>query len=165
MDLILWRHAEADDAAHDGDDPNVDLERDLTRKGERQARRVARWLDQHLGDTTRIWSSPAVRAQRTASALGRPYKVRDELHPQAAADDVLALMGWTEERGLPQRKPLLIVGHQPWLGNVASRLLGCHAPGLTIRKGTAWWLRARADDEAAHVTLFAALPPDLASPH
>lgn len=160
MDLILWRHAEAEDVEHEGDD----LERELTKKGERQARRVARWLDQHLGDSTRIWSSPAVRAERTAAALGRSYKLRDELHPQAAADDVLALIGWSDELGLPQRNPLLIVGHQPWLGDIACRLLGCRdSAGMFIRKGAVWWLRARKHDEVAHATLFAALPPDLAS--
>ena len=162
MDLILWRHAEAEAAEHEGDD----LERDLTRKGQRQARRVARWLDQHLGDGVRIWSSPAVRAERTVVALGRPYKVRDELSPLAVAGDVLALIGWNEAQGLPQRHPLLIVGHQPWLGEVASCLLGCGAgTGMVIRKGAAWWLRSLADDERAYATLYAVLHPDLAASH
>ena len=43
MDLILWRHAEAEEA----DDGRPDLERKLTARGERQATRVALWL--HLG--------------------------------------------------------------------------------------------------------------------
>jgi phosphohistidine phosphatase len=162
VDLILWRHADADDAEFDGND----IDRDLTRKGERQAKRVGRWLDQHLGDGTRIWSSPAIRAQRTATALGRPFKVREELHPLAAADDVLALVGWSEQRGLPQRNPLLVIGHQPWIGDVASRLLGCQAgTGMIMRKGAVWWLRARANDATAHATLYATLPPDLAPSH
>ena len=40
MDLILWRHAEAGDHLAD---PIADLERPLSPKGERQARRVADW--------------------------------------------------------------------------------------------------------------------------
>ena len=41
MDLILWRHAEAEE----GDN---DLARELTPKGEKQAARVAEWLLQRL---------------------------------------------------------------------------------------------------------------------
>ena len=51
MDLILWRHAEAEDVRHGGSD----LDRGLTAKGERQAKRMACWLDQHLPDSTRIF--------------------------------------------------------------------------------------------------------------
>ncbi|MEO7547467.1 MAG: histidine phosphatase family protein, partial [Ramlibacter sp.] len=40
MDLILWRHAEAEDAPEGGDD----LDRALTSRGEKQAARVAAWL-------------------------------------------------------------------------------------------------------------------------
>ena len=41
MDLILWRHAEAFDLAEGG----TDLERMLTPRGEKQAARMAAWLD------------------------------------------------------------------------------------------------------------------------
>ena len=56
MDLILWRHAEAGDPLAD---PIADLERPLSTKGERQARRVADWLNQFLPDSTRVLTSPA----------------------------------------------------------------------------------------------------------
>jgi len=57
MDLILWRHAEASELEGAGDD----LERALTPKGERQAQRMAEWLNQRLAHSTRILVSPAVR--------------------------------------------------------------------------------------------------------
>jgi phosphohistidine phosphatase len=41
MDLILWRHAEAEEGG-------PDLERKLTPKGRKQAKRVAAWLLQRL---------------------------------------------------------------------------------------------------------------------
>ncbi|MDO8419662.1 MAG: histidine phosphatase family protein, partial [Rubrivivax sp.] len=44
MDLLLWRHAEALEAGEAQDD----LDRALTRKGERQAQRVADWLNRQL---------------------------------------------------------------------------------------------------------------------
>ena len=40
MELILWRHAEAEDGVPDG-------ERALTKKGRKQARAVAAWLKPH----------------------------------------------------------------------------------------------------------------------
>ena len=64
MDLILWRHAEAEIAAPGQDD----LQRALTPKGERQARRMAAWLNQRLAATTRVLVSPALRCRQTAEA-------------------------------------------------------------------------------------------------
>ncbi|MEI6383502.1 MAG: histidine phosphatase family protein, partial [Betaproteobacteria bacterium] len=72
MDLILWRHAEANEIEHDDDD----LSRVLTVRGEKQAQRMSNWLDRQLPDTVKIWSSPSVRAEQTVLALGRKYKVR-----------------------------------------------------------------------------------------
>ena len=57
MDLILWRHAEAQ-LIKPGQD---DIDRALTPKGERQAARMAQWLNQRLAESTRILVSPAVR--------------------------------------------------------------------------------------------------------
>src|SRR3954452_13252336 len=55
MDLILWRHAEAEPG-------EPDLGRRLTPKGLKQAARMAEWLDARLPDTCKILSSPAERA-------------------------------------------------------------------------------------------------------
>ena len=46
MDLILWRHAEAEEGG-------PDLERRLTPKGRKQAKRVAAWLLQRLPKKTK----------------------------------------------------------------------------------------------------------------
>jgi phosphohistidine phosphatase len=154
MDLILWRHA---DAAEDGDS-----DRALTTKGERQARRIARWLDHHLPDGARVFVGPSQRAQQTALALGRKYKVRDELAPGATVDDVLALLRWDDSEGPHGKSPTVIVGHQPWLGQLASRLLGMDPQACVIRKGAAWWLRARAREGSVQTVLLAANCPDLA---
>lgn len=70
MDLILWRHAEAFEL-RDGQD---DRERGLTPKGERQAQRMAEWLNQRMAHSTRVIVSPARRCQQTAKALGRNFK-------------------------------------------------------------------------------------------
>ena len=67
MELILWRHADAEDGA-------PDLERRLTAKGRKDAERVAGWLLRHLPADFKVVASPAARAQETAQALG----MRDE---------------------------------------------------------------------------------------
>ena len=74
MDLILWRHAEAEPG-------EPDLGRRLTSKGLKQAERMGEWLDRHLPDGTRIIASPADRAQQTALALKRKFKTMDEIAP------------------------------------------------------------------------------------
>ena len=70
MELILWRHADAFELK-DGEN---DFDRPLTPKGERQAQRMAQWLNQRLAHSTRILASPAVRSQQTAKTLGRKFR-------------------------------------------------------------------------------------------
>ena len=77
MDLILWRHCEAEPG-------EPALGRRLTSKGLKQAERMAAWLDAHLPDTCRILVSPADRAQQTALALQRKSKTVPELGPGAS---------------------------------------------------------------------------------
>lgn len=154
MDLILWRHAEAEEGS-------PDLSRRLTTKGEKQARRLAEWLHARLPDSARVLASPAVRTQQTAQALvaltQRKCKIVDALAPGAAVDDVLAVAGWPDGKGA-----IVIVGHQPTLGWVASRLLAGRVQDWSIKKGGVWWLQARDRDGGGHVGLRAVINPDFA---
>jgi len=147
MDLILWRHADAEAAS-----PADDLERRLTPRGERQASRVARWLQRQLPDGLRVLVSPAVRAQRTAAKLERPFATVDSIAPGARARDLLAASGWPDAR-----RTVLLVGHQPALGELVSLLLTGREAPWTIRKGSVWWLRSRpseADADEARAQAF-----------
>ena len=97
MDLIFWRHAEADDWTEGCDD----MQRSLTVRGEKQAKRMAGWLDRQLPEGTRIICSPARRCEQTALALGRKYKLRDELAPDATPDGfATALEGFAARGGI-----------------------------------------------------------------
>lgn len=149
MDLILWRHAEAEPG-------EPDLGRRLTSKGLKQAERMAAWLEPRLPDTTRILVSPAARSQQTALALGRKFKVVDEIAPGASAAAVLAAAGWPDGR-----ETVLVVGHQPTLGEVAATLLTGDAAGWSLRKGAVWWLSNRNRDGDSAVVLKLAIGPDL----
>ena len=152
MDLILWRHAEASEL-HEGRD---DLERALTAKGERQAHRMADWLNQRIAHSTRILVSPAVRCQQTAKALGKKFKTLPELAPDGNGEAMLKAARWPDAS-----EPVLIVGHQPVLGLVASYLLTDTPQPWTIKKGAVWWIRGRNREDTEQVILQAVQAPDL----
>jgi phosphohistidine phosphatase len=151
MDLILWRHAEA---VMESEGQN-DLERALTSKGERQAQKMADWLNRHLAHSTRVLVSPALRCQQTAQALGRKFRTVASLAPGASAAAVLAAARWPDAS-----EPVLIVGHQPTLGLVASLALTNAAQPWSVRKGAVWWLRSRSREEGERVVLQAVQGPD-----
>ena len=134
MDLILWRHAEAQEPEGD----MTDLDRALTRRGDKQAARMAAWLDRQLPEGTRILASPAVRTEQTVRARGRKYRLCDELRPGASPEQLLQLVGWPLAKA-----PVLVVGHQPTLGETISRVLGLAEPECSVKKGAVWWLRSR----------------------
>jgi phosphohistidine phosphatase len=151
MDLILWRHAEAEEAA----DGMEDVARALTPRGEKQAERMGAWLDRQLPQGLRVLASPARRTEQTAQALGRKFKLRAELLPGASAQDVLELARWPEARGA-----VLIVGHQPTLGQTIAELMGMRAGECAVRKGAVWWLRYRERQERGETVLLTVQSPE-----
>jgi len=152
MDLILWRHAEAELLAEGGSD----LERRLTAKGERQAQRMAAWLNERLPDDCLVLSSPAARTHATALALGRDLHLLPALAPDAEPEALLAAAGWPE----PPHQSVLLVGHQPTLGRLAARLLAGQDQAWAVKKGAVWWLRARERAGRRELTLVAVQGPD-----
>jgi phosphohistidine phosphatase len=148
MDLILWRHAEAADGERD-------LARKLTARGVKQAQDVAHWLRPRLPKKTRVIVSPAERTQQTARALTEDFEIERDLAPGASPAAVLAAARWPEEQGA-----VVVVGHQPTLGLVASLLIAGEPMAWSIRKGALWWLTHRARGEMPHVVLRAVIGPD-----
>lgn len=151
MDLILWRHAEAHEGAEDFDD----LQRVLTPRGEKQAARMAAWLRRHLPDGLRVLASPALRTEQTVQALDRKYKLRAELLPNGTPQELLELAQWPHAKGA-----VLVVGHQPVLGQVAAQLLGMQTGECAIRKGSVWWLRQRQRLEHTETVLLTIQTPE-----
>ena len=146
MDLILWRHAEAEDGA-------PDHARQLTAKGIRQAAKVAAFLHQHLPGEHRILVSPTTRTRQTATALSNHFTIAPTIAPSASVQAVLQAARWPDEGGT-----VLIVGHQPTLGEVAAQLLGCLDTSLSIKKGSLWWFSRR--EGSTQTTLRLAITPD-----
>ena len=151
MDLILWRHAEAEEAPDGGDD----LTRALTSRGEKQAARMAAWLDRQLPEGLRVLASPARRTEQTANALGRKFKMRAELLPGGGVEDLLELAQWPRAKGA-----VLIVGHQPVLGQTIAQLLELQAAECAVRKGAVWWLRQRQRLDQSQTVLLTVQSPE-----
>ena len=141
MELILWRHADAEDPG-----PKGDAARNLTKKGRRQAERIAAWLEDRLDDDWTLLSSPAARATQTADALGMDYETRRGLDTSARVEDVLREAGW------PDGKRVIVVGHQPTMGEVAAHLLGT-SEEVVVRKGAIWWFATRERDGRVETVL------------
>lgn len=151
MELILWRHADAEAGT-----PDKDMARALTAKGRRQAAKMGEWLDRKLPHNCRILASPAVRTVQTAEALGRSFKTDAVLAPDAAADAVLAAAHWPDSR-----EPVLVVGHQPTLGRVAALLIAGIEQDWTLRKGSICWIAQKAEDDMDAVYIKTIMDADL----
>src|SRR5687768_16778273 len=149
MELILWRHADAEDPG-----PQGDAARRLTKRGRKQAERMARWLDARMEGEWRIVVSPAARALETVEPLGREFEVSASVSTSAFADSVLREVDW------PRGGRVLVVGHQPTLGEVAAQLLGGGVGEVSVRKGAILWFATRSREGAMETLLKAVLDPD-----
>ena len=155
MDLLLWRHAEAEDGI-------PDIKRKLTPRGEKQAQQMAAWLKTHAPDDLRIIASPAKRCQQTAEALGLPFSTDLRLAPGNSVNDLLAAVDWPDG-GQSKHHAILVVGHQPTLGRTAALLLSGNEADWSIKKGSVWWFTNRTRLGETQTVLRAVMPPELAA--
>lgn len=122
--LVVLRHAKSD---WSGDDE--DIARPLAKRGRRQAPDSGRWLSANLDSIDLALVSPAERARSTwhlvAEELDVPPKVRlDERLYAASAGQLLAVV-----RELPDElRTVVVVGHNPGLEELISRLTGQEIP-------------------------------------
>ena len=183
--IILWRHAQAHDGintsnknSNKNSDENSDLSRALTYKGQRQAKNMARWLTQHLitsnlinksllnqpeSSNLRVVSSVALRAYQTAQALQTNLGARCNIavyqgfNPNSPLQKVLA-----ELNRLDQTANLVLIGHAPWIGQLAAHLLGIKTGEFTIKKSAIWWLRL-SESTPGHYEILTVQTPILLS--
>lgn len=154
--LILWRHAEAEMHSKTG----ADTDRALTKTGRKDAAKMAKWLNQHLPPNTEAYCSPARRCIETASALQKlnpiEIKVVDFLSVDSNAEIIASRVANHDSS-----KTTLIIGHQPHLGLIITKLLGMNETACAVKKGAVWWLRQRQLDDVLQTYLFAVQHPDL----
>lgn len=161
--LILWRHAEAEDLAHSTvvrwtpARREKDLQRELTKRGRAQARRVAAWLHAHLPKGVRVLSSPARRCVETTRAFTDHFEEMPDLGPEHDCADLLAAIGWPDLAGT-----VIVVGHQPTLGRVAALMMTGREAEWSFKKGAVWWFARRIRGERPEHVLRAMITPELA---
>jgi len=147
MDLILWRHAEAEDGV-------PDAARKLTPKGRKQAEKVAQWLKDRIESPMRVLVSPAVRTQQTASALTDKFETSSEIGLSTSVKRVLQVTGCPHAQGT-----VIVVGHQPTLGQVAAFLLTGETADWDVKKGAVWWFEIEDNGGEPYVSLRAVIAP------
>lgn len=151
MELILWRHAEAQDGTG-----MADSDRKLTAVGEKQAEKMGRWLQTRLPRKTRILVSPTRRTRQTADFLDLPYSIERSLAVGADTADLIAAAQWPASDC-----PVLLVGHQPAIGRLASLLIGGSENDMPLKKCGVFWFSTREREHRMQVVLRAVLYPDL----
>jgi phosphohistidine phosphatase len=141
MQLILWRHADAEDRV-------PDEARALTAKGEKQARRMAKWLKKQLPKDSRVLASPAKRAQQTAQAFAKRFETSRDVGTAAGPESVLEAAGWPDGDGI-----VVVVGHQPTLGQAAALALTGEPQEWSLKKGAVWWIESNDGDAVTRAVL------------
>ena len=148
MDIILWRHADAEDGVPDSS-------RKLTAKGEKQAQQMGQWLKARLPEKFKLIASPAKRAQQTAQALSKTFDTDKTISPGADAISVLTAAGWPGAKGA-----VVVVGHQPTLARVAAFLLAGEEADWSMKKGSIWWISNRTRQDETQTILRVMMTPE-----
>ena len=153
-DLIFWRHAEAEDYSGSG----LDTDRALTKRGRKQAAKIAKWLSKQLPIDTIVLVSPALRCQQTAAALQKIHSITattlDLLSVNSSPEQMI-----TDFLKYADHKALLVVGHQPNLGFVIASYLCLPDNAVSVKKGVVWWLRKSVFDTSPHYSIHAVMLP------
>ena len=154
QNLIIWRHAEAEVQSETGHD----ADRVLTKRGHKDAAKMAKWLVKHVPDHIALVSSPAIRCLQTAQPLhhlmGSEIKVADFLSVDGNVEGIIKAIS-----GLNNTETLLMVGHQPNLGLLISQLLGMSESACVVKKGAVWWLKQRKFGQSLHCYIHAVIQP------
>ena len=132
MLLLLIRHAQA--AQQDEARYPDDTLRPLVPKGRKIQRRTSRELRKRKLVPSRVFSSPWKRAWQTARIVvqetGLPKTARIPCPALAGPPDLAAL--GTEIGDIRPDETIALVGHEPWMSELASLLLAGSSGGLAI---------------------------------
>jgi phosphohistidine phosphatase len=130
MLVLLVRHADA------GDRNSVqwpdDRDRPLTDKGRKVQRRVSKALARFELVPTHVLTSPWTRAAQTAQVMVETLALAPAVpcEPLAAEPDLVRLTDYVGEQGSEAR--VALVGHSPWIEELAGILLGGSASGVRV---------------------------------
>ena len=132
-ELLLLRHGIAEERSP----ARADTGRELTAAGRARTRAVLEQAARLDLRADRLFSSPLVRAWQTAeiareAGLAPAIELAQALEP--GGDPLPLLPGWLTKGGGSPSCRLLLVGHEPDLGLLASRLLGAPPGAIALRK-------------------------------
>ncbi len=158
MECILIRHGIAVERDEwEGTDEN----RPLTEQGKKRVRQAAAGLAALDCKPTHLFTSPFVRAYDTARLLrtvvcpGLKVETREELAVGAKPEQLVSIL-----QTLPSDAVVLCVGHEPFLGEVASLLLcGKVLPNFPFKKAGVACIEAEGKGRAGQGRLRWWLPP------
>jgi phosphohistidine phosphatase len=111
---------------------------------------MAAWLAKRLPAGYVVLASPARRAQETARALTRNFETCAEVGTLATPLAILEAAGWPHSD-----RAVVVVGHQPVLGQAAALALTGSVADWNVKKCAVWWLaqRDREDKSALRVVI------------
>jgi phosphohistidine phosphatase len=146
MDLLVIRHAVAEDREDFASTEKDDSERPTTSAGRRKFKRGARGLRQLVDSVDLLATSSLVRAMETGDILQKVYGIARATRLRELAPDAepASIVPWLRR----QRKAgvVAVVGHEPNLSSLVEHLLTCRRAGfLDLKKGGACYL-ALGDD-------------------
>jgi len=169
MQLLIVRHAVAEDRDEFARTGQDDAKRPLTKAGRRKMQRGVRGLRVVVPRIDVLATSPFTRAAETARIVADGYEGLEpvtvsELTPDGKYKD---LIGWLRDQAA--RGVVAIVGHEPHLSGLAGLLLtGRNDPVLVLKKGAACLVEfapdegdpdAKADVGAGRAKLLWSLTP------
>lgn len=137
VELLLLRHGIAEPRCGE----LADADRALTERGRQRTRAVAQALVRLGLAGSQLVSSPLRRARETAAiacevgllAPGCPeFSIDAELAPGGEPSDLVAAFRQAQLPGALQR--LVLVGHEPDLGNLAAQLIGAQPGAIALKK-------------------------------
>lgn len=155
MELLIIRHAKAEDHGH----PAGDAPRALVKKGFEQAARLGRFLRRtdRLPDV--VLTSPLVRARQTAERLceaaGLPEPVEQPwlacgMEPETAVRELTAFSGFDR---------VAIVGHEPDLSTLIAHWIGAADGSVEMKKAALTGLALSAGGRRARLLFH--VPPSM----
>ena len=136
MKLSILRHGIAAELGDDGS--QVDSERKLTREGREKLKRVASYFCEIKISFDLILSSPFARARQTAELFSQALNCEEclrfsrHLEPGSAFKNLISEIN----RLSKPSDSILLVGHEPFLSQLISKLLTGHDQArITLKKG------------------------------
>ncbi|WP_273212272.1 phosphohistidine phosphatase SixA [Helicobacter rodentium] len=146
MRLILVRHAKAEDREKwVGED---DLKRPLTKKGIKQAKKIAKYIGKKYPDVDAIISSLALRACDTAKYISKKqsnstFFVNPDINPEEGLQGFLEHKDEIEE----DWQTLVIVGHEPSISELVRFICAKGTLNLHVGKGCVVELERESEEE------------------